>query len=948
MPPRKFVISSVQAARAHANKKAESEFHELHVHKYSNPVGTSSEQTVQFYDAPQDVMASAHVPPIRSVPECSVDHTILRTQFVEDSDNMCEGSVAKLVSIARSKMSELDDVISRIAAQVELLTEPRIADELLPNQTRVCADMGKLPRSLPEHPAQFDSKEASMVISTTPSCESWDPKLESEDTRHFLDALLMSTVSMDRIGAYVHRHGPNVKFDKFVHQSKEFLSATPLALATMRDHVQLMQMLIDAHADPNSEYSFTAGLCRFPWSGPCLALPVIAGSVQRVQFLMELRADVHARANNGATMLWEAAYNGHAAVVEFLVESGVETELPAMFQDDLNTKYTPLHVAVKFGRRETVDTLLVRRADFSVTDKSGTTPLMDAICCNYEAIVRQLVFSLCEGLTSAEVAAHLCLTGEKMHDQLMSAITLLFEHSNPAVIFAFCQGMVGFPSIIEMLPREVFLKFLNAPLKTPLIILRACFTRHPLSYIKDGKRIILSGTYITRYGDLRVRLGAHHRMINELYLEKKEIPSHLLASIQRLAPQKATKPSQPYMTASFWMCSIADIHTDTEVMQALLKGDLDNFGDWTVISVVQFRWDRAKVGHRCLQFVNFLNMLSWTALNFTLWGKQHLDEKSSLVYTRVLLCAIALLWTVDLMAVVSYLVGHARIGQLPRYFRSAGRLIDWTQVVLPGVVAAVLQFFGTAPLEHLAFRVFLGVVVFMRWVLMIYTLRTNLTVGTAIMSILSSMMTCLPFVIVLFSFICGVWNLYLAFGILNPPDSLSVVWRMVVLGDLDLWEMDGLDSVVSKSRYDDTYYLIRVFLVLGTFFFGLSLMNVFIAILAEAYLRAEDCKWKRFYRQRALIANRNVLQVLGVRTLRHVLLKCVSRCIPDNVRSYLGVPGALARENRVNDRVGHKGCPQHRNYILRSAAASSYSSSNSIAGEKQSHLWVARPETSKS
>ena len=126
------------------------------------------------------------------------------------------------------------------------------------------------------------------------------------------------------------------------------------------------------------------------------------------------------------------------------------------------------------------------------------------------------------------------------------------------------------------------------------------------------------------------------------------------------------------------------------------------------------------------------------------------------------------------------------------------------QIVLPGAVIPALHFWGEAPLRSLEFRVLLGVVVFMRWVMMIYTLRTNRIVGTAIMSILSSMMTCLPFVIVLFSFICGVWNLYLAFGILNPPDSLSVVWRMIVLGDIDLWEMDGLPNDLSPARSDDT------------------------------------------------------------------------------------------------------------------------------------------------
>jgi len=271
-------------------------------------------------------------------------------------------------------------------------------------------------------------------------------------------------------------------------------------------------------------------------------------------------------------------------------------------------------------------------------------------------------------------------------------------------------------------------------------------------------------------------------------------------------------------------------------------------------------------------------------------------------------------------------------------------------------VISILYVGGRAPLRSLEFRVLLGVVVFMRWVMMIYTLRTNRIVGTAIMSILSSMMTCLPFVIVLFSFICGVWNLYLAFGTLNPPDSLSVVWRMIVLGDIDLWEMDGLSSVLQSARYDDVYYLIRVFMVMGTFFFGLSLMNVFIAILAEAYLMAEEKKWKRFYRERALIANRHALQLVGARALRTGFLGCIMRCFPGRARRPVSLPPGRAGRRRLFQSDFFRKTPSEKrrwmedktsfqkHAVFVKQSMDRMASARSITGDEQCFLWVVRPE----
>lgn len=104
------------------------------------------------------------------------------------------------------------------------------------------------------------------------------------------------------------------------------------------------------------------------------------------------------------------------------------------------------------------------------------------------------------------------------------------------------------------------------------------------------------------------------------------------------------------------------------------------------------------------------------------------------------------------------------------------------------------------------------------------------------------------------AFLCGVANMYLALGILNPTDSFVVVWRMIVLGDVELWEMDGLSDPLQPARYDAMHYVVRIIVMFGTFLFGLSLLNVFIAVLTATYAQGETNQWRVFYQQRAIIA----------------------------------------------------------------------------------------------
>ena len=71
----------------------------------------------------------------------------------------------------------------------------------------------------------------------------------------------------------------------------------------------------------------------------------------------------------GRTPILRAAVNGHADVVELLMELGAD------IQKEANDGWTPLHRAAYYGRVEMVRMLVMGGADVTRKTKAGETPL---------------------------------------------------------------------------------------------------------------------------------------------------------------------------------------------------------------------------------------------------------------------------------------------------------------------------------------------------------------------------------------------------------------------------------------------------------------------------------------------------------------------------------------------------------------------------------------------
>jgi ankyrin repeat protein len=112
--------------------------------------------------------------------------------------------------------------------------------------------------------------------------------------------------------------------------------------------------------------------------------------------LLEHKADVDAKNNNGLTVLHMAARTGHEAVVRLLPEKGADIKAVALLllehKADVDAKdngrETVLHVASKNGHEAVAQQLLEKGADIKAKNKDGSTALHFAAEKGHEVVAR--------------------------------------------------------------------------------------------------------------------------------------------------------------------------------------------------------------------------------------------------------------------------------------------------------------------------------------------------------------------------------------------------------------------------------------------------------------------------------------------------------------------------------------------------------------------------------
>jgi len=236
-------------------------------------------------------------------------------------------------------------------------------------------------------------------------------------------------------------------------------------------------------------------------------------------------------------------------------------------------------------------------------------------------------------------------------------------------------------------------------------------------------------------------------------------------------------------------------------------------------------------------------------------------------------------WFVAVGIEAAQMIGYISSGLTRRYFTTLRYWFDLIVLLSTGVVNFSLLTLDHASTDLVEFRTAFGVLTFLKWMRFLTFLRQLRSVGLNILPITTTMWDVVPFGLVLSVYLIGSVNLYFALGI-NPSlfDSFMLVYRLVVLGDLDVREFENLPLPTFRRVNDwefaqtlpgrlDYYYVIRLFIVFVSFVMGLTMMNLFVAILCLSYSQAAENAWYCFMRSRAnIVLDQHAVRV-GVSTI---------------------------------------------------------------------------------
>ena len=162
---------------------------------------------------------------------------------------------------------------------------------------------------------------------------------------------------------------------------------TPLWFAIQSNRPDIVELLLEQHADPNALVMTEPDLSQYGGNITPLKLAVLLDNQRIANMLISSGAQVDLKGPSGRTALYEAVRDCHLDLIRFLIENGAAVNLR-----DKEEGASPLDYAVWSGSVDSVALLLAHGARLNELEpKTGATPINEAAFVGHTNVVRYLI-----------------------------------------------------------------------------------------------------------------------------------------------------------------------------------------------------------------------------------------------------------------------------------------------------------------------------------------------------------------------------------------------------------------------------------------------------------------------------------------------------------------------------------------------------------------------------
>ena len=219
--------------------------------------------------------------------------------------------------------------------------------------------------------------------------------------------------------------------------------ATPLYSASLQGHIAIVRQLLEAHADPNIPTSQDQG--RTP-----LYAATTKKYVQVVEQLLQAKANPNTQNKDGTTPLGIACHLGQIEIVKLLLLAKADPNIP-----NYNGR-TPLYIASGKGYSHVVQKLLQAQADPDFQYKGGETSLYAASRLGHVIIVEQLLQANADPyLQKNDGATPLYIASKQGHLQIVERLLQVQAYpdipDNNGKTALFAASDNGYPQVVQQL-----------------------------------------------------------------------------------------------------------------------------------------------------------------------------------------------------------------------------------------------------------------------------------------------------------------------------------------------------------------------------------------------------------------------------------------------------------------------------------------------------------------